>query len=306
MKNKALLTLIIAAFLLASAISSNSQDSVILETGSTLNVLDYIPLYISDISTNSVAYNSSHVIWTTNKLADSTVRYGVNLSLDENTSSSNYSSSHDVALAELESSRLYFYNVTSCDLSSNCTTEGIFNFTTSAVPAVLPKGGGGGGGGGTEAVPCKSSWYCDLWPRCENGKRTRMCDDLAGCSPSRTEEETCAVEEKPAPVLELPTPSEVSVKLESYAGLAGQVFVKYRTVLIISLSLLVVSALVFFLFSKVIIKPVKLDEKLLNYVRNARKHGFNNKDIAERLRKEGMKEKEIKKYLKHKNKEKSK
>lgn len=75
--------------------------------------------------------------WTTDENANTTLDYGVTTALGNNSGNSTLDTSHSIPLTSLTVATLYYYNITSCDASSNCNTTGPFTFTTNAnaVPA---------------------------------------------------------------------------------------------------------------------------------------------------------------------------
>jgi hypothetical protein len=80
---------------------------------------------------------------------------------------------------------------------------GFVVYTAEETPGPEPEGPPGGGGGIPSkppvniTEPCESSWICELWGECEDGRQTRTCTDENNCRAARVEEQTC--EEFPFP-----------------------------------------------------------------------------------------------------------
>lgn len=91
------------------------------------------PLIINPTAIN-ITNQSATIIWDTNETANSTVEYGLTLSLGSVATDGSFVLNHSINLTSLFSNITYFYNVTSCDPSGNCATAGVFNFTTLANP----------------------------------------------------------------------------------------------------------------------------------------------------------------------------
>lgn len=92
---------------------------------------------IWDVNVSNITAASATVTWNTNKLADSTVDYGITLALGTLESDATMVSDHTIDLTGLAEDTLYYFNVTSCDSAARCTTVGTFNFTT---PDITPPG----------------------------------------------------------------------------------------------------------------------------------------------------------------------
>jgi len=99
-------------------------------------------LAISSVS-STTTINTAEITWTTSSAANSTINYGTSTSLGTKASSSSFVTSHSSTLSGLTGNKLYFYNITSCDSSSNCATSGTHSFTTK-------KSGGGNNNGGDD------------------------------------------------------------------------------------------------------------------------------------------------------------
>jgi hypothetical protein len=86
---------------------------------------------ISNVVNQSITNNSAFITWTTDTGANSSVSFGTTLDLlDGINSSTPLTRSHNITLIGLNNNTLYYYNLTSCINSSNCSTIGPYNFTT--------------------------------------------------------------------------------------------------------------------------------------------------------------------------------
>jgi len=92
---------------------------------------DTTPPIISAVNASAIN-TTANITWTTDEAANSTVNYGNTTALGTLQSNSTSATSHLIALTSLTSAMTYYYNVTSCDASSNCNTTGPYNFTTDA------------------------------------------------------------------------------------------------------------------------------------------------------------------------------
>ncbi|MFC1697127.1 LamG-like jellyroll fold domain-containing protein, partial [Nanoarchaeota archaeon] len=108
--------------------SGNVNNTDVNSTAVTLPDV-YSPV-ISNVQASSITNESATITWTTNENANSSVNYGINLSLDGSLSMNDSNQSHSMGLTGLSSNTSYYYNVTSCDVYGNCQTNGIYNFTT--------------------------------------------------------------------------------------------------------------------------------------------------------------------------------
>ncbi|KKL13687.1 hypothetical protein LCGC14_2523220, partial [marine sediment metagenome] len=78
---------------------------------------------ISDIANIPISDTSATITWTTNEIANTTVRYGTATGSLTLTSETNDAiTSHTRTLTNLNRLTNYFYTVTSCDPSGNCIT----------------------------------------------------------------------------------------------------------------------------------------------------------------------------------------
>ena len=101
---------------------------------------------ISSVSSSSVTTATATITWTTDEMANSTVRYGTTTATSSSSVDASLIQSHSITLNSLSASTLYYYNVSSCDASRNCNTSIQYSFTTSDVPVTQPASSGGGGG----------------------------------------------------------------------------------------------------------------------------------------------------------------
>jgi len=76
---------------------------------------------------------SADITWATDQAADSLVEFGTDPAiLGSSVSDAALDFSHALPLSGLTPNTMYFFNVTSCNMHADCTTEGPFNFTTLA------------------------------------------------------------------------------------------------------------------------------------------------------------------------------
>ncbi len=184
------------------SVEVNPQLNITLlsDTPLIFNISDTTPPIISNVINWSITNQSAKINWTTDESSNTSVNYGTSLSLGTFSSTDDSVLIHSRTLSSLINFTIYFYNVTSCS-SGGCNTSGPYNFTTIQNTAVQDSGnnngnGGGGGGGGSTTTPaCESSWYCDLWSKCVDGSQSRICDDINGCVPTKTETQSCIVKD---------------------------------------------------------------------------------------------------------------
>ncbi|MDP2749515.1 MAG: fibronectin type III domain-containing protein, partial [Nanoarchaeota archaeon] len=105
--------------------SSNSNTSL-----TRIFTIDTTPPIISSVRNTTVTNMTAAINWTTDEISNSTVKYGTTLSLLNISSDATLATTHGILLTSLSNATLYYYNVTSCDASSNCNTSGPFNVTT--------------------------------------------------------------------------------------------------------------------------------------------------------------------------------
>ncbi len=92
-------------------------------------ILDNLP---AEIISNSYIRdsNSAYIIFNTSKLTNASLKWGENLNLSNISISPEYLSEQEIYLSNLTSSKTYYYNLTVCTMSGNCTSIGPLNFTT--------------------------------------------------------------------------------------------------------------------------------------------------------------------------------
>jgi len=168
-------------------------------SNTSVTVLDVTP----PIITNIVAipsYNSATITWDTNEAANSSVDYNITNLLELNGYSITYVTSHSIILSGLNSETLYYFNVTSCDSSDNCVTNGTLNFTTTSRPS-SSSSSSSSSSKRTVNSHCTFMYVCDEWSSCVDGVQTRICNDVnpdsPNCGPVKTETQQCAVVEEP-------------------------------------------------------------------------------------------------------------
>lgn len=88
---------------------------------------DTIPPMISGVSATMVTGTTTHIIWTTNEIADSVVWYGTSTPIVTANASATHSASlvlsHDLTLSGLATSTTYYYMAGSTDASGNSATS---------------------------------------------------------------------------------------------------------------------------------------------------------------------------------------
>jgi len=85
---------------------------------------DTTPPIISAVEATNLSDNAATIIWTTDELADSTVRYGTNQTLLEyQVSESSLVINHSLSLTGLMSAKTYYYEVESTDSSYNTAVD---------------------------------------------------------------------------------------------------------------------------------------------------------------------------------------
>src|SRR3989344_3174414 len=168
---------------------------------------------ISSVLNSSITYNSATISWSVDEYSNQTLFYGTNSSdLSSSLKAEGITLTPAITVNSLSASTVYYYVVQSCDQFNNCLNYSSLSFTTLEAPASPAASGGGGGGGGggskvTEEVvevltestlECSPNWKCGEWSSCENGERTRFCQDqsLCGLTENKPEEkESCQVSE---------------------------------------------------------------------------------------------------------------
>ncbi|MBR9704711.1 S8 family serine peptidase [Candidatus Pacearchaeota archaeon] len=117
---------------------SDNNYSIIYDTSSPI---------ISDLNVLSISKDSGVISYISNENSNSTIRYGLNLSLNNTLGNNTFLTIHNKTISSLNPSTIYYYNITSCDNLNNCVTNGSFNFTTSSLIVIYSDGGSSGGGG---------------------------------------------------------------------------------------------------------------------------------------------------------------
>lgn len=92
---------------------------------------------ISGVSVGNITDTSAIITWTTDRLADSTVNYGANFTLNLTAFDSSFVSDHSITLTGLTPSTLYYFEVSSTNPYGNITidnkNEAFYSFTTGLV-----------------------------------------------------------------------------------------------------------------------------------------------------------------------------
>ncbi len=91
---------------------------------------DTIAPNISNIFVDAITQTTARVNWTTDELADSTVRYGLTGSYGSTTTNANMVANHQVTLNGLAAGTLYHFSVSSTDAMGNGATSTDQTFTT--------------------------------------------------------------------------------------------------------------------------------------------------------------------------------
>ncbi len=114
----------------------NGQKSAFLVELATItvdyDVVDNVAPVVSNIAVSGITNQSASVSWSTDESADSAVNYGISVSLGSSVADNAKVTSHVVQLSNLAQNTTYYYNVKSCDASSNCANNSIATFVTSA------------------------------------------------------------------------------------------------------------------------------------------------------------------------------
>ncbi|MCK4670620.1 MAG: PGF-pre-PGF domain-containing protein [Nanoarchaeota archaeon] len=106
-------------------------------------MIDNVPV-ISNVAATQITHESAVITWATNEVANSSVNYGASTALGTLAVGAPLVTSHSIGLTNLVPGTLYYYNVTSCDSAGNCTSSGIFNFTTELLSNIPVSTGGSG------------------------------------------------------------------------------------------------------------------------------------------------------------------
>ncbi|BBB31845.1 hypothetical protein TTHT_0221 [Thermotomaculum hydrothermale] len=95
---------------------------------------DTTPPVISNVQANP-SYDSATITWTTDESASSVVVYGTSSSnLNQQATSSGYTTSHSVNITGLNAETTYYFKVKSADSSGNESQSDVYSFTTTAEP----------------------------------------------------------------------------------------------------------------------------------------------------------------------------
>jgi len=96
----------------------------------TSGVGDSTPPGIYNVNVSEITEVSARINWTTDENANASLEYGINISLLNHSYDPVYDLEHSIFITGLSPNTVYFFNVSSCDLSGNCNESGIHNFTT--------------------------------------------------------------------------------------------------------------------------------------------------------------------------------
>ncbi len=93
--------------------------------------VDNTPPIITNVRNGSITIAQVAIWWDTSETANSSIKYGTNLSLSSGTENNPiYVGFRNISIPGLNAGTLYYYTVTSCDSANNCATSGYYNFTT--------------------------------------------------------------------------------------------------------------------------------------------------------------------------------
>jgi PKD repeat protein len=106
-----------------------------------VNISIPAPLIFS-VQTTGITNVSANATWATDQAANSRVDYGTTTALGSMASDASLTFSHNLMMPGLTPNTTYYYNVTSCNIFSACTTAGPYSFTTLAtiMPDTTPPG----------------------------------------------------------------------------------------------------------------------------------------------------------------------
>ena len=114
--------------------------------------LDNLPPIITNLLNSSITSSSATITWTTDEDSNSTVYYGTTVDTATETGSATLEISHSVALSSLSASTTYYYNISSCDIDSNCNISEQETFTTSAATSQDNPSSGGSSASTTPSI----------------------------------------------------------------------------------------------------------------------------------------------------------
>ena len=80
--------------------------------------------------TEGVDLYTANISWTTDEVANSSLKYGITLALGTQITDALYNTTHMIYLPSLTNGTQYLYNVTSCDAAGNCALDSSGDFTT--------------------------------------------------------------------------------------------------------------------------------------------------------------------------------
>src|SRR5688572_4327638 len=112
--------------------SKDASNNTATSVEFSFTTLDTVAPVISNIFTDSITQDSARVNWTTNELANSTVRYGLTDAYGSSAGSASPVSNHQITLTGLAAGTLYHYSVSSHDAAGNGATSTDQTFTTLA------------------------------------------------------------------------------------------------------------------------------------------------------------------------------
>jgi len=120
---------------LITALNSTHEGSISFNITANPDSIGYITLYpdgapvLSNLE-ETIFHDNVIISWDLNQPSNYTFSYGNTSGLGTNLSSSSYNLGNSVNFSSLDRNTIYYYNITSCDSSSNCVTNGTYNFTT--------------------------------------------------------------------------------------------------------------------------------------------------------------------------------
>jgi parallel beta-helix repeat protein len=106
-------------------------DALGLESKSILSATSEIPVIYNRVNINSTT--TSRINWSTQESTNSTLEYGLTISLGSSIMDVVFLLNHSILLSSLSPGAFYYYNLTSCDFENNCNTSGLHNFTTAVL-----------------------------------------------------------------------------------------------------------------------------------------------------------------------------
>ena len=90
--------------------------------------------------TQAVSRSSVVLTWNTDKFSNSSVNYSTTISLGTNLTNTSFLLNHSVGISNLDSSTIYYYNITVCNVLNVCNNSGIYTFTTEAAASSSSEG----------------------------------------------------------------------------------------------------------------------------------------------------------------------